>query len=89
MDRAAAPRYKGCAAVTDEGDIMRKLARAAVVTAVVATSLASGVGPAWADPPVAVEGVPPITIEACGTAVTITEVVNKEREHRKKTSPRR
>ena len=63
---------------------MKNPGRAAIVMAVVGSSMAFGVGPAAADPPTPVEGVPPVTIEACGTDVTITEIVNKQREHRKK-----
>ena len=62
---------------------MRRLMAAGLLSAGL---VAGSAGPAMAKPPIPVEPSPPLVVEACGTQVTLTDVVNKGRIHTKKGS---
>jgi hypothetical protein len=59
----------------------RTTTRAGLVAGTVVCSFALAGGPAAAAPPIPLEPEPPLTLEACGTTVTITDVVNMGRIH--------
>jgi hypothetical protein len=65
---------------------MKSAGKVALVATVVGGSLGLGVGPASAVPPQRLEPEPTLTVEACGTAVTITDVVSKGKVHTRKNS---